>query len=247
MNQKQARQEAQRYHWHLLPPWRERFDHDHWWLKPGQQVPLEAGIWEIFRRHPDMPSHIHRITASTETQILMSNQPAPILVAGYCFRSWPKLEKRHRKLWREFLEEVMPPQRGFHPGSVIVLNDYRKKAISLRSEAKGDPAKVLNCVRFLSFVDTYQDQMTADVVEHDKKGRILIAVDPLATGTGKLVEQIVKDWRKEKSAVKRGKPRLGQWGDVIYSFETRELSGQKRSAQLFARYRRIIGALKLSR
>jgi hypothetical protein len=130
----------------------------------------------------------------------------------------------------------MQPQRGYHPGAVTTLNDFRKETILPGEEAKGDPR---NYLRYM----IYKDRMVAAAVDHDKHGKILIAVDPLATGTGKQIERIVKNWRGRQGAAEIGKPRLGQWLNVIASFEEHELNRsekQRRNDQLFARYRRTL-------
>ncbi len=241
------RHEAEKYLWHLRPECREHFDHDHWWKKSGTNVPMEAVLWEIFRRHPETQRYHNEICDGKIALASLFPTSPPPQIAAWCCDSWPKLKKTPRRLWHEYLLEVIPPQRGFHPGAVIVLNNYRKELLSPWDSGKGDPAKFRDYIGRLSMTPTYQSRMTADVIEHDDKGRILFAIDPLSTGAGKRVEQVVKEWRKEKSAVKRGNSRLGQWGDVISSFEKQELKCEKRNDQLFARYRRIIGGLKLSR
>jgi hypothetical protein len=139
--------------------------------------------------------------------------------------------------------EGIPPQRGFHPGAVTVLNEYRNELLAL----KGDGATSLDYIRRLSMVPTYEGRMKSDAIEQDRKGRILLAIDPLSDGAGKQVEKIVKAWRKDKIAVTKGKARHGQWGDIISSFERDELSRpnkKKRENQLFAQYRRIVGGQK---
>ena len=141
--------------------------------------------------------------------------------------SWPKLDKPTMNLWREHLANN-PPQRGFHPGGVVVMNEYRGEWASLSHYKRS----------------RYQRLMTADMIDYDDQGKILIAIDPFSAGAGKQVEQIIKSWRKGKKAVKKGKARIGQWGDIISKFESGEFlrkRGQKRDDQLFARYRRVIG------
>ncbi len=45
--------ESEKFLWHLLQPWVEKYSHQHWWGEAAQGVELEAAIWEILRRHPD--------------------------------------------------------------------------------------------------------------------------------------------------------------------------------------------------
>lgn len=157
--------------------------------------------------------------------------PVP-LIAAWCCDSWPKLNERTRKLWRKFLAS-----------GVIVLNDYREKLNELKQSAKEDPRKTLEVLRGYSMLPTYQNRLQAEVVDHDGDGKILLAIDPHTAGAAKQVEQVVQAWRKRRPAIKRGKARIGQWGDVISEFEQKELTPKKaikRDDQLFARYYRII-------
>lgn len=231
--------------WHLAEPWREHFDHDHWWEKTGMEQPIEAWLWEIFRRQPTTLNHYLQNQTGVSPLVLPPHE-----IAKLSFLSWPKLKKRQQQLWREDMQGIiMLPQHGYNPGAVIVLNDYRKELPSPGHFIKVNVAQNLDCARRQLNVFTHQGRMTAEVVERDNRGKILLAIDPCSTGTGKRVEQIVKAWRKDKSTVKIGKPRPGQWGEVIASFENQELARQrskiKRNHQSFVRYRRIIAGLKI--
>ncbi len=224
--------EAEKYLWHLRPPWRDEFDHDHWWLNQGEDkepVTLEAAMWEIFRRHPKTLSRrehneaMVKLNSGSKKETDDDGTKLQLFLSTYCCKSWPDLQDATRGLWQVLLGEKFPPQRGFYPSPVNFLNYHR---------ATGDRDEEWWLSRL--------------VVHFHKKGRLIFAVDPFATGTGKLVEQFVKEWRQGKNPTNKGKSHLGQWLDVISSFESKELvrnSKEKQNDQLFCRYRRIIRRL----
>jgi hypothetical protein len=116
--------------------------------------------------------------------------------------------------------------------------------VALKHSPKGDVTKRLDLARGLMMVSTKQSRMTAEAIAQDTQGKILLAIDPLATGAGKQVERIVKAWRNGRKAVNRGKLQLKKSRNVIAKFEAQELSrkaNEIRDDQLFAQYRRIIG------
>jgi hypothetical protein len=42
-----------KYTWHLRPPFKDKFDHSHWWTgKPQSEIEPEAALYELARRHP---------------------------------------------------------------------------------------------------------------------------------------------------------------------------------------------------
>ena len=198
---------------------------------------MEAMLWEIFRRKPET-QELH-FTAVAKIRRHPNDVVTPLLTgpvslaAACCCQTWPKLGKRLRWVWHDHLENTKP-QRGFHPGALTVLNEYRKDLISSEKSVWENFHKI----------SYHQSRMAGEIIEQDNKGKILFAVDPLASGIGKRVEQILKSWPKEKRAFKPAKFRPGQWGDVISSFENEELSRKRRKEkgydQRFAKYRRII-------
>jgi hypothetical protein len=227
----------------MVHPWRQRFAHDHWWKEPAQvATPLEAAFWEIFRRNPKIGELLKQLP-----QVVFERWDDDLLVAGLSLESWPQLGNAGRKFWRYFLIERMPPQRGLHADAVILVNQHRKKLWRMQRHSKEDPGKMREYARALAIWGISKEWID-DAVQCDRDGRVLIAVDPLATGIGKLVEQIVKDWRRDFIPKQKGKQRLDQWLDVIACFEKAELDrhrGVNRDDQLFVRYRRIIDRLKL--
>lgn len=224
---REQRLAAKDFLWHFDLAWRDRFEHDHWWLeKPKEQISLEASMWELFRRHPmTLRNRIkHEQIVKSNSAIKQGKEDVSrehqLFLSTYCCSSWQHLDAATQELWRIFLSEKVTPQHGFYPCPVTVLNH----------QLHGD---------------CWDEEiwLSRSVKQFHKKGGIIIAIDPDAFGTGKLVEQIVHDWPRHEP-VKKGKSRHDQWCNVIDVFEREEKSRISskavRNDQWFARYRRII-------
>jgi hypothetical protein len=226
----QERRNTDAFLWHFQP---SPFSHVHWW-KAGESVPLEAAVWELIRRHPDAKA----TRAKMHGDVLL--KPLAAFVGCHCFKAWRELGKSLqaafvRRLWKEY-----QAQHGFIAPPVAVLNDHRPFQNYYRQlETGGQKTRLAESAKRLAL------HVSTSAIESHLVGLILIAVDPNAPPAriAKGVTSAVADWQNGRQPMDTGKARIGQWLDVIASFEKSEISRQKkqiRNDQLFARYRRAI-------
>lgn len=222
--------------WHFAPTIhadlvsKQPFSHEHWWGKTPEDVPLDAAMWELFRRHPQIPRLLARID-----QRFINPTPAALLGVGkfmldnlecalarMCCLTWKELEKTDLLIWGHVMAAKVKGQSGFYPQPVHVLN-YSRLSPTKPSHPEND--------------------LQTRVVELDRNGMLLLAIDPFAPRLGKRVEEVAAQWRHGLKPRKVGKASVGQWLKVIATFESAERTRKKtvnRDDQLFARYRRVI-------
>lgn len=261
ISQKAAREKSARFLWHFAPPWHEQFDHTPWWIESGSgDVPLEAALWDLFRRHPNMACAHREFDRSFRPRNKRDGSPAMALIAlgpfgplaASCGSTWPKLPEYERTLWRRYLAHVAP-QRGFHPDPrVLNASDWAAamdhlgitEDLLLRCFGASNARELGQSHDEMSL----PDGIASSAVQEHRNGRILISIDPRFDGQGEHVDRIVAEWRKSQRPTRPGKAHTGQWLDVIKRFEDREPlpKGQIRNDQVFALYRRKIAALTWS-
>ncbi len=107
-----------RYTWHLRSPFKEKFDHSHWWEGPFEIQPI-AALYELARRHPlvgerwlagatvlesnsnTLPGFIHAMTDKT-MRASTDARPVPYSLQSTCLlglHSWAQLDYTARKNW----------------------------------------------------------------------------------------------------------------------------------------------------
>jgi hypothetical protein len=221
---------AKSFLWHLDPPWRDKFSHEHWWNQPIE-VSLESTMWERFRRHPmarQLNEKFEKIKSSSNENedTLMDaclRQPA-LAIADFVCMPWPEFSGYRYGIafWKRFLYYQVPPHLGYYPNPLHVVSEARRRTPTPRAVAEF----VAECI-----------------MQAEHKRRILISVDPFADGLGKLVEKAAAEWRQGKPPHKKGKPHSRRWLKAISEFERSEAgrkSKEKRDERLFTQYRRTI-------
>ena len=262
---KKQRLEAEKYLWHLRPPWLARFDHNHWWLKSesSQEEQSQAGaMWEVLRRHP-------------HTEKLLNRDPAlkpPLLeferyLADFGGCSWLKftdLNIKFAKYWRKSLIDL-PSQWGFVTDGmfeVCPIKDPKIEALGKRYAASVDRYRDLKKIDIAALKEAYllwnatcdDNGLKVPVLESNASafnalfgGCILIYFDPAKPGIAEIVNRKVRRLINEirNNSGKRNLVRRSHWEgwlSVIARFEQGELSLEPktiRNDQNFARYRRI--------
>jgi hypothetical protein len=122
------RDPRKRYAWHFLPPFKDQFDSNYWWV--GRPIPEpQAALYELVRRHPQVYLALLRRNfdqvAEYKEDYKRLNQPkvpleAMVLLMGmvkdfaewngyseavaflvlFGLKSWPKLSKAEKDWWR---------------------------------------------------------------------------------------------------------------------------------------------------
>jgi hypothetical protein len=174
--------------------------------------------------------------------------------------SWVELPKREQKYWREEIRKIRP-QHGFRSDQdyeVQVIPDLdrlpRSSLAKLRAAAKSGRNPLAGNG---SLEKLWEQEHCGNAIGAFASGDLLVQFNPYVPDVEKLVSDRVRTavqkwrrlfpksfhrWRNHHSL---GRARIPDWLGVIKSFEDAELSsdeGVKRDDQLFARYRRIIGA-----
>jgi hypothetical protein len=230
------RANAQRFLWHLCSPWKDKFSHEHWWRKWDEPVYVEAALWELFRRHPDVPMIMQRHRAMEEESLrftaksdntkdfayyfevaekvsqLTGSLPGGnlYLLSLSCCKTWPMLGVRMQHIWKNFLDTRMPKYSEYVNHSVI----------DLTSEASMDK-----------------------IEEYRRKGMMILAIDPRAPGVGREAGMKIALARNNRHTIEKGKARVQDWFDIISEFETdytRLKRGKVITKQLFTRYRNVL-------
>lgn len=244
---------AQRFLWHLRPPWKDKFCHEHWWQENPIKGDRIAIVWEVLRRHPDAEKFLVRDKASN-----FSSSKAPSIMdwflAEHGLKSWQQLG-RDQKNCRRLLSWILP-QRGILPDP--------KEAVMIIGGPDSEDSETFDRIRELGrrFGKSVRSGSDADedaLEEADRlwreassiaigpvtAGHVLITFNPLIQGVEELVRARVREvvaLCRAKRKRPLGRARSVDWLIVISDFEIAELSGTKRDDQLSARYRRIIGS-----
>lgn len=262
---KEARKDAEKYLWHLRPPWHDKFDHEHWWMQNPEKANQDAAVWEVLRRHPQTGKLLTK-----ETPLYQESSEIEFTLAFHGALSWPKIGKAEwlgllQKRWSQNLSDL-PPQWGVsrHGLSEIdVIQNQEIKDLGKRYWDTYKPSLPHRPGDFnaLKRAQKIWNKSAAPLGAFGggsnfwtfcslSLGRVLIGFDPNKPGIEKLVQKKVREIIKEKRRRKGTDAPTGRsfwkvWLDVIAKFEEAELARttkQKRDDQLFARYRRIISA-----
>lgn len=244
---KARKSKSDRFLWHLRPPYDRDFDHQHWWPLPGKkpdEVPIFAAAWEVLRRHPKVP------------RLLPEDAWFPSafasFVGNHALRSWPQLTDQEQWDWLESLEGLPPqhgldlrplnclttqatnPRYGCHVQAILTLDQ------SLKQRAESDPlAKQL----LASAVEAKEAAIARLAVEHDRAGRILIAIHKDVADIDSAAAAFKACLQLLRTKCRHGTERHTGWLRLIREFEQHEIGLQpkhKRDSQLFAKYRRML-------
>jgi hypothetical protein len=261
---RKSRVEADKYLWHLRPPWKDKFDHDHWWIKGQQEVNQCAAVWEVMRRHPRT-----KMLLSKEAVLYQEAPEIEFYMAFDAHKSWPRIAKLDfvssmQQHWSESLSEL-PPEWGvcrhdFNTLTIIedqVIKDLGRrywKTFSPTIEHKPEDHKALDLAEEVWNKSGPRPGGFGGGANFDafcalSLGRILIGFDPTRPGIEKVVQKKVREIitnAKTRSGTDSvaGRSFWKAWLNVIAEFERAESARnpkQKRDDQLFARYRRVIG------
>jgi hypothetical protein len=231
MNREATIREAEHYLWHLDDPC---FDHEHWWKGKENKIPIVAVVWEIIRRHPNA-ARVHEKRNLAEMNFL------GISIRAHGFCSWPKLTLKQKSDIQKRIWKHLPSQHGYVVPPVTVLNDMRPLMRYLKSEKGGK--------KLMALQEPYLNRRLCDeTLSSHRSGQIIVAIDPGAQ-SWRVIESVkaaVENWRGKVKMPTGGKARNDQRLVVITNFEkeelSRKLSKTNRNADLFTRYRRIIGS-----
>ena len=265
MNAKASSFEPKDFLWHLIPPWRDRFEHCHWWPPDPQRteewkkVPFIAAAWEVFRRHP-AAKVLHDLDCCPDSRF-------EAFIQSHGLGAWPNLADRcigHdavtekerqcvgrsiRREWREAMVEL-PAQRGFDPRpvySVTAQSVDLESGISPEAALVLDPELAKTDDFSRSKLENARHAQEAEIarlaVEHYQAGRILIAIEPDTANLDDACNALVACYKQHRVPAEHGRGRPKDWLGVIGGFEKGELkrlSAQIRDDQRFVRYRRIV-------
>jgi hypothetical protein len=254
----QDRREAEKYLWHLCPPWRDKFKHDHWWKPPPSKVELEAVIWEILRRHP----RAEQLLAKRE--LFQDSPEIDFFISQSGTSSWPMLSKKKKKAWIKRISIELRPQHGFFGNNlseaVEVIADGRigfhgKKFWDSMAADATQPYAFDEMERAKKIWNDstprkgiFGGGINFDAFKCLTLGRVLVGFDPNYPGVEKLVQMKVKELvsRAKIQSHKHNTPGRSYWAEwleVIGNFEKEELKREPtviRDDQLFKRYRGFI-------
>jgi len=237
VSQSKARSDSKRFLWHFKDSPHKEFSHRHWWKDNPQAVSVEAAIWEILRRHPRAHEGLEQVTSGIRREGFPQLQA---WVGFHCLLDWTELSE---SLKTDFIRRIqsLPPQHGWLPPPMTVLNDFRKwRALLERIKSRGDGPELKKCEATLR-------KFLVEAVEncHDR-GQLMVAIDvgaPIPAIT-KAITSAVENFRGDQKPHDVGKNRIDDALAVVSEFEKKELSRDSRKTgrddQLFARYRRII-------
>lgn len=180
-----------------------------------------------------------------------------LILAAHGDRTWQKLPESQKRWWKESLER-MDPQHGFCPQPldedepVEVIPDPgtldRTSVRDLKRAAKlfqnGESTALDSFLKKHRFEGAIRNALGSN--------QITISFDPHTRNIERIVKKRVKEvvgaWAKKFPKQTRntyGRWRVQDWLGVIAAFESAEETrgrSSRRDDQLFARYRRIIGA-----
>ena len=99
--------QADKFLWHLRPPWDKKFSHDDWWVGHEKDVPPEAALWEAMRRHPmahELMEHplragFERMSVDEERVDENSVWRLEFFVTKFALEPWPKLGLVEQRLF----------------------------------------------------------------------------------------------------------------------------------------------------
>ena len=253
------------YTWHLRPPFRDEFDHTHWWDQ--SDVDPKAALYELARRHP----LVGKVRASTRraawygqelraphsdaaleksvSQAVEDLWKQPEAIRCLCLiglKPWSKLSLRERQFWWRSagnLKGVDSRDDSERCGSVTLsaLQKIRiELAVKLGRKANAMTKKQL---ADLLLKETKSPRWSAaicrEAVVADDKGYWLIAVAPdLDESEAKTL--LSKTYRSHRvlypAAKQRARPM--NWLALISEFENVEVSSNKTRSKAFTGYRR---------
>jgi hypothetical protein len=263
---KKVRVEAEKYLWHLRPPWMERFDHGHWWKK--DKATQDAAMWEVLRRHPQAEKLL------CKDQTLNANLfELELHIKENGHRAWPEAiqtDIKFAKYWGKSLGSL-PPQWGVVKHGMFDVDQIQDRKIQelgrrfndslqrYQSPEKIDHDALRSAYRIWNATHKEGNMSVPDLDSNVGafnalfNGCVLVGFDPTKPGIAEMVEKTVRGIINE---AKRGheigntarKSYWEAWLDVIAQFEDSEiprilsrLPPRKipiRNDQLFARYRR---------
>ncbi len=247
ISQREARKEAQRYKWHFEPPWAEKFNHDHWWVKNPKEATLIAALWEMFRRHPDILPIIDTDRIPTSLfQVFAENN---------WFKNWLQLTASNRNDWREALVEI-PPQCGFDPRpiySITLQSVHHDHVVYQQACMAVDPQLIElaktdeDAKRILDkSIKRREEEIERLAVKHHRAGRVLIAINPDISDLEEATRALTEYYKAHRRYSSSGADHKSEWLESIKSFERNiaELKrGENINANLFTSYRRTLGKL----
>ena len=246
-----------RYTWHLLPPFKVKFDRSQWWKKEPNEIEPAAALYELARRHPLVNETPPERTPlpGMELPILPSIfQPKPSLrlTQRLGLKSWPKLTASERQAWKTGIGRMK--SFDFRPCESISINITRQADLRISQKWHDDffHAQSTNGYCGLHSYGSPTDQEWKDAIlqcaaEAHRQGYVLIAIEPNLT-PDKAAAAMLKQYREHDRAYLSPKPkqraRRDQWMYIISDFEEMVMESGKWNAQIFARYRRVVDGIQ---
>lgn len=240
----------ERFLWHLRPPWRSCFSHDHWW-KANDGPSRIAALWEVVRRHPHSKGLLQRFGVNAEP-----NDELEWFIADSAQKSWQALTDGERVDWRNALAHL-PPQRGFDPRPVfsvtaqsVDVKDGAPPAAAVTLDTKLMQQAQTGDAEARRFMEGAEQAREAEIarlaVEHHRAGRILLAIEPDVANFEQAIEALTACYAQHHVKADHGRGRVLDWLTVIREFEDAELHPKEdhiRDKTLFLRYHKIIGGV----
>jgi hypothetical protein len=264
------RLEAEKYLWHLHLPWRNKFNHEHWWDE-NSKPPDGAVVWEILRRHP----RAKRILEEKGTKYFQSDLEH--FISFNAPLSWPllgKIDAMLHKSWAKALGEL-PVQHGIsnvdREGIFQVVKVIGEKNLTQLNEISSLGKQHWNSISSggkIAIREWKRAQMiwnnsaarggivgggiNWETFAYLSLGGVLIGFDPNFPGVDKLVQKKIKEIiaaaRPETGAPStKGKSYWKSELKAIKAFEADYMGHEeihKRDEKLFTPYRNSISKWK---
>jgi hypothetical protein len=259
--------------WHLRSPFVKRFHYTHWWPEDASDVPIEAALWEMLRRHPEAVqlARFSRAKAKlgraqnspNEAKRQRALQLFNLVSCGELgFFEWFIVDH-----WSKSWQELSLPKKG-EPGQPPRPGERREwldALVKIPPQRGFDPRPLYSITaqsvdwkrganpNAALIADVQEQEIARLSIEHHRAGRVVVAVDPYVSNVkaaGVAFGRLLKAHRDpETKPADHGKERIANWLAVIREFENAETewkTEEKRSDryhQLAVRYRRIVGSL----